>query len=83
MKKLRLNLEDLSVESFSPSANPRGRGTVQGNVEEPVDGGESYDLACEGGKYAVGSNYCSRYTCPYNFSCVRNCSADGPCSETV
>jgi len=74
MQKLKLNLDDLSVESFAPAGLPRGRGTVQGNVDEVEVEGFAEE------EYAATR---SRYTCPCNFSCLKNCSFNGPCSETV
>ena len=73
MKKLKLNLEDLSVESFAPAALPRGRGTVQGNEQEQAEG-EWYELEAE----AYARTDRSRFTCPCNFSCLRNCSGLSP-----
>ena len=77
MNKLKLNVEDLSVESFAPAETPRDRGTVQGHDSEevllPADDTQSYDMVCGGADYA-GSVYCSRFTCPWNFSCRNNCS---------
>jgi len=87
MKKLKLNLEDLSVVSFAPAGAPRDRGTMRGHLLDEMDemavietgGGDSYDVACDAEYYATRSIN----TCPCNFSCLRNCSFRGPCSETV
>jgi hypothetical protein len=55
MKKLSLDLNSLSVETFAPIAvRPAQRGTVRGNefdvyYEEMRMAGESYDVACSYG----------------------------------
>lgn len=86
MKKLKLNLEDLSVETFVSGGTLLGRGTIKGRdveeVLEPIDdttGGETYDIYCGEGDYTATNR--SRSTCPCNFSCLRNCSFNGPCSS--
>lgn len=52
MKRLKLKLEDLSVESFASSGRPLGRGTVQARSEEMElpggETGESCDELCAG-----------------------------------
>ena len=39
MKKLRLNMERLSVESFEPSTTPSDRGTIMGQQDSSGDFG--------------------------------------------
>lgn len=74
MKKLKLELEDLSVESFVSGLSLPVDGTVQGHdqedVLEPDTGGDTYDVYCGEG-YAVTDR--SQSTCPCNWSCLRNC----------
>lgn len=65
MKKLVLNIDNLSVESFETASGARERGTVQGNVTT------GNQIICEC-SYDVGS--CD-YTCPD--TCANSC--DGGC----
>ena len=52
MRKLRLELEKLTVESFSPAAKAAGaRGTVRGHAETD----DSCDYACG---WAFTDNFC-------------------------
>ncbi|HWK88406.1 MAG TPA: hypothetical protein VNP72_00375 [Longimicrobium sp.] len=56
MRKLRLDLDELTVESFEPGNRGAGAGTVLGHGEEPTDcskqptcgaasrGDETYDM---------------------------------------
>lgn len=45
MKKLKLDLDTLAVDSFRPSAEPRGhRGTVRGN--EPTYTCRTWEASC-------------------------------------
>jgi hypothetical protein len=81
MKKLKLNPEDLSVESFASGRTLSFRGTVQGrDLEDQLEpigetGGDTYDVFCGGEDYAATNR--SRSTCPCNWSCLRNCGTIG------
>jgi hypothetical protein len=60
MKKLSLDLNSLSVESFEAVAVPTAeRGTVRGNENDTENcemgvNSDSYDMACSGGCTQVG-----------------------------
>jgi hypothetical protein len=69
MKKLVLDLNSLSVETFAPvAARPAQRGTVRGNEFVPADhedvglNGESYDAGCSYG--CTGEDRCLMATLP-------------------
>jgi hypothetical protein len=67
MKKLKLDVEALRVDSFEPATAARARrGTVQGNVfNQDIPHNESEGLACA----THGFNYCSSQSsvCPQPF----------------
>ena len=44
MKKLKLDLKELKVNSFEVQVKIKGKGTVIGNL--PTDAGPSCDVAC-------------------------------------
>lgn len=50
MNKLKLNWDELVVESFETSAQPSGRGTVRGHISAIQDGclTETDELSCPG-----------------------------------
>jgi hypothetical protein len=66
-RKLKLTVEDLSVESFRiPQSHGRERGTVRANSYNPTDPEyDSYDhcVATEPGSDSYGENTCGEYTC--------------------
>lgn len=65
MSKLNLNLDDLTVDSFSTDGSPEPRGTVVGQAE-------TYELvSC----YDTGCNTCDDYTC--NNTCDYTCDCGG------
>jgi hypothetical protein len=69
MKKIRLNLDALSVESFdTTAAEAKARGTVHGNAE-------SFQVYCSDG------STCYESACG---SCVSQCGScnDATCGET-
>jgi hypothetical protein len=55
MKKLKLDLSELRVESFESSAQPGQRGTVQGHVS---DGSGCYYTACAGPATCLANHTC-------------------------
>lgn len=59
MKKLKLRLEHLAVESFATGAATDPRGTVRGHATEL---GASCDLAPSCGPETCGDAYCIRHT---------------------
>lgn len=81
MKKLKLELEDLSVESFVPGRGSSLRGTIQGNQEEVLEpdtgdtGGETYDAVCGEADYA-GSGL---FSCLWHHSCQPRCTGGSTC----
>jgi len=69
MKKLSLDLNSLSVETFAPvAARPAQRGTVRGHEIVPAGyekmglDGESYDMGCSYG--CTGEDRCLMATLP-------------------
>lgn len=79
MKKLRLELDALRVESFDTAGGAGGRGTVQGHN---VTYGESWDWPCEpvDSDYTADPAQCQTqaYTCAA--SCNGTChSCNGTC----
>lgn len=72
----KLNLDQLSVESFETNAQPAGRGTVRGNEwTEPFECGESDLVSCGG---SCGHTNCNDHTCAYN--CTQQVSCNGTCN---
>lgn len=59
MKKLRLAIEDLAVESFTTSGRTEARGTVRAHATEF---GASCDLAPSCGPETCGNAFCIRHT---------------------
>jgi hypothetical protein len=83
MRKLRLDVEQLQVESFSPQAGPaRARGTVEGRAmatyacTEGWDGcpvetvGETCDVLCSDTQVGPTCDYisCDAFYCPPDWS---------------
>lgn len=66
MRKIKLQLESLAVESFDTSACDSGRGTVLGQALNPPDDGSAWDN-CES---ALG---CTRFQCATTY---RTCLCD-------
>lgn len=89
MKKMKLRLEDLSVESFNVVNNDsKKQGTINGNGPTPYS--NCGDMTCgntgcgECGSDDCGSNYCSN-ACPTQQTCytcesclVNTCRTDVP-----
>jgi hypothetical protein len=78
MKKIRLDLDTLSIESFDTMVTPEERGTVQGHI--PPD---TYARYCSDGTTCYDScDYCSGYvSCNASEcgTCATNC---GTCYAT-
>jgi hypothetical protein len=81
MKKLKLDLDDLSVESFASGRALSLRGTVQGRDQEdqlePIGetGGETYDEFCGGTDYAATRFF----SCLWQYSCQPRCTGGSTC----
>jgi len=67
MKKLRLAIDQLSVESFPSTNAPTGRGTVQGNDATLYAGcaytGDRYDIQCHSVGVECGPTEYFAFTC--------------------
>ncbi len=76
MKKLKLNLEDLKVESFETSSKSINKGTVHGNGDTVVD------RTCEEYHTCGGQNSCDPTNCPgchvTNYTQCGTCPTDNP-----
>lgn len=79
MRKLKLEIEDLAVESFATGAGAYRAGTVKGrNGEDFVGFVEGIDEANEIGEVAITAPVPETRTCPvvtYCASCVNTCDA--------
>ena len=70
----KLNLDELSVDSFETNAQPASRGTVKGHEwTEPFVCGESDLVSCGG---SCGFTNCGDRTC------APGCTADVSCNGT-
>lgn len=60
MKKIRLNLDNIAVESFPTAAAPEAEGTVEGNMASRV--GDTWCVTCGEptcfGEWTCDPNYC-------------------------
>lgn len=74
MKKLRLDVDRLEVESFAVARGGEVRGTVEGHVSLRCTGG---GLTCNGGNTCDGGD-----TCGAGASCYVSCngSCPAPCT---
>jgi hypothetical protein len=89
MRKLRLEIEDLKVESFDAGAAEARKGTVRGRISihcdpsspDTCDGGQTCDggLSCAGGCGASGVNTCG-YSC--GGTCDYTCDTCTLCYRT-
>jgi hypothetical protein len=79
MRKLKLRMDDLAVDSFSIAA-AEGSGTVRGREITQNCGGTDYctlGSSCDGSCYAsCGDPDCGSYYCTGDNSCYASC-ADG------
>jgi len=84
MRKFKLDMEDLAVDSFDILPKGAARGTVVGHVTATHCGGEytiDYPLSCDG--------LCGSYKCTDEFSCaytgcgdctnIQTCQANPSC----
>jgi hypothetical protein len=70
----KLNLDQLSVESFETNTQPAARGTVRGNEwTEPFECGESDLVSCGG---SCGYTNCGDHTCAHG------CTGDASCGNS-
>jgi hypothetical protein len=72
MRKLKLDIENLNVQSFTTDAVQRAVGTVHGRAEEATNnprkcGDTSIADNCETG-------LCTFQTCPYTFDGAETCA---------
>lgn len=78
MKKMKLNLSELQVESFETSALNKRRGTVAGNFtgdeSEPCGPCEGTNDATCYQQFSCGATNCGENTCEGN-SCDGTCDA--------
>jgi hypothetical protein len=74
MRKTRLDLDSLSVESFDTTATPAdSRGTVHGNAD-------TFQSYCSDGRTCIDT--CD-YTCnQYEATCAGTCQGDASCCPT-
>lgn len=96
MKKLRLDLDELSVQSFE-TGGEGGLGTIQGNDDDSTEatvcaydtcecaGQSGYDYCAESGtvyckKTVAGT--CHGSTCDNARTCWVNCTNQSPCTGT-
>jgi hypothetical protein len=75
MKKLRLQLDELNVESFTTGEGDENRGTVKGNVSTLCTGG---GRTCDDGNTCVAGDTCGDNDTCY-ISCFGSCPA--PCTN--
>jgi hypothetical protein len=81
MKKLSLNLDTLSIESFDTAPDPTDqRGTVHGHGPTWHYNGCTYNQPCNP---ASSPDYTEDYTCD-DYSCWNSCqqSCNGTCYDT-
>ena len=86
MKKLRLDLDSVVVESFATAADASGRGTVDGLAKPPAasidpNGGECTIDGCSGDGACSWDIDCSVNQCSADCTGYPGCSGDGYCSE--
>lgn len=82
-RKLELDVEALSVESFETTSAPEARGTVNGNVSPEPTPPEyigctcANTCLCKTAYYHCGTGYYTIYSCDYtqNNSCVIDSTA--------
>jgi len=73
MAKIRLDVDDLRVESFGTAAGASERGTVHGRSGEPEPGDAAF-LPVTDWKTCQGSDCTARTLCHY--SCLGECYAE-------
>lgn len=76
MKKLRLEMDALRVETFAIDSAPVGKGTVQGHATlactRPVQCGDSEGVTCDG-RVSCGGEV----TCNAEYTCALSCTDCG------
>jgi hypothetical protein len=76
MRKLKLHVDQLCVESFQTADADRPLGTVMGNNDSIVDPGcVTYETACPDPTCHANTQCCSGYTCAY--TCGSTCGCGG------
>ena len=91
MKKLKLNLDELKIESFETSVQkPNNKGTIHGNItgntcDEPTCAGTCPENPCPTNNTCetdCGQNTCGGMTC-VDTACVHTCdfSCDFPVTQ--
>lgn len=75
MKKLRLQLDDLSVESFGTHQEETARGTVAGRNEPP------YTQSCDGSCVATCASCVNTCLNTCQASCAGTCDTCAPTCE--
>ena len=88
MKKLKLNLDDLKIDSFEiNTVNDHGRGTVKGDgsglptCDGPETcGGDTCQFSCDGDSCDITcispTECCATFTCPSkHYTCDDTCAA--------
>lgn len=75
MKKIRLDIDALHVDSFATDRQARGQGTVQGYASQyPCTVYDTCDAGCGGGGGGSGYNTCgTANTCGLCHSDLDNC----------
>ena len=75
MEKLKLSLDELVVESFTPAGPVRDTGTVRANISGPYTD-ECYNCSPESDGCEPGTLGCTN-TCYNNLTCGFNTCAEG------
>ena len=82
MRKLRLELDALIVESFAPADGTGGRGTVHGHVSLYWEDCQYVSETCDGAGWPCGpteqscGGTCYEYTCHPGCGVTSNCWVD-------
>ncbi|HEX6040025.1 hypothetical protein [Longimicrobium sp.] len=71
MRKLKLEVEELAVETFAAGAAAASRGTVMGQAAERPGMGMERDVPVDGGD--TGGGWTGMDTC-YGASCLETCT---------
>ena len=83
MKKLRLELDALRVDSFATADSEDGRGTVEGYISARCTGGT---MTCNGGNTCGDGDTCNQYTCNLSDNgscpCYPETAYEGSCAYT-
>jgi len=89
MKKIRLEISNLSVESFTTHSQPGVRGTIDGHFTAARDGCQYPTPSCEPGQtYGEFSCWClygrtdERICCQSDIHCTNTCQCGGGTGAT-